>query len=283
LPGVPVSGLKLERSDGVLHLTLNRPEVGNAMDPGFWSNLPRVVRDLDAGGGVRCLVISGEGKHFSTGMDLKVFASAGAPAPRGGPDPAISAEAFRAQVLRLQETFTCLEQARFPVLAAVHGACVGAGVDLISACDVRYAASDAFFQVQEINIGMTADVGTFPRLCRLIPEGWVRELAYTGRRLDARTAERIGLVNAVFDSREALLEQVMATARGIAAKAPLAIWGSKRMMNYARDHSTADALDYVATWNAAMFSPEQMAESFRAQQEKRPPELPDLKPAPEGL
>jgi enoyl-CoA hydratase len=137
--------------------------------------------------------------------------------------------------------------------------------------------------VQEINIGMTADVGAFPRLCRLIPEGWVRELAFTGRRLDAAAAQRLGLVNAVFDSREALLEQVMAIAREIAAKAPLAVWGSKRMMNYARDHTTADALDYVATWNAAMFSPEQMAESFRAQMAKSPADLPDLKPAPKGF
>ena len=278
-----MTGIKLERHGAVVHLTLNRPEVGNAMDAAFWRDLPRVVRDLDHGGGVRCLVISGEGRHFSTGMDLKVFARPDSLSPRAGPDAAISAEAFRSMVLRLQDTFTALEQARFPVLAAVHGGCIGAGVDMISACDIRYAAADAFFQVQEINIGMTADVGTFPRLCKLIPDGWVRELAYTGRRLDARTAERIGLVNTVFDSREAMLEQVLATAQEIATKAPLAVWGSKRMVTYARDHSSADALDYVATWNAAMFSPEQMAESFRSGAEKRAPELPDLKAAPEGL
>jgi enoyl-CoA hydratase len=278
-----MSGIKLERHGAVVLLTLNRPEVGNAMDAAFWRDLPTVVRDLDSGGGVRCLVVAGEGKHFSTGMDLKMFASPDTLSPRGGPDPAGSAEAFRSMVLRLQETFNCLEQARFPVLAAVHGACVGAGVDMISACDVRYASADAFFQVQEINIGMTADVGTFPRLCKLIPDGWVRELAYAGRRLDAASAERIGLVNAVFDSREAVIAHAMATAQEIALKAPLAVWGSKRMINYARDHSTADALDYVATWNAGMFSPEQMAEAFRAQMEKRAPELPDLKAPSKGL
>ena len=277
-----MSALAVTVADGVAHLRLNRPEAGNAMDPAFWRELPRMVRGLDAGGGVRCLVITGEGRHFTTGMDLKVFASANAPSPRG-PDPATSAEAFRAMVLRLQDAFTALEQARFPVLAAVHGACVGAGVDMIAACDVRYAAADAFFQVQEINIGMTADVGTFPRLCRLIPDGWVRELAYTGRRLDARTAERLGLVNAVFDTREAMVEHALAVAREIATKAPLAVAGSKRMITYARDHATADALDYVATWNAAMFSPEQLAEAFRAQQEGRAAEHPDLKPIPEGL
>jgi enoyl-CoA hydratase len=267
-------------ADKVAHLRLNRPEAGNAMDPAFWRELPRIVRELDAGGGVRCLVLSGEGRHFTTGMDLSVLS--GLEGPRGA-DAAVAAEAFRSVVLRLQDAFTALEQARFPVLAAVHGACVGAGVDMISACDVRYAAGDAFFQVQEINIGMTADVGTFPRLCRLLPDGWVRELAYTGRRLDARTAERLGLVNAVFDTRETMLEQVLAVAREIAAKSPLAVAGSKRMINYAHDHTTADALDYVATWNAAMLSPEHIAEAFRARQEGRAAEHPDLKPIPESL
>jgi enoyl-CoA hydratase len=276
-----MSGLELSVEGKVAHLRLNRPEVGNAMDPAFWSGLPRLVHDLDASGEVRCLVISGEGKHFSTGMDLKVFAGAGM-TPRGA-DAALAAEAFRQQVLALQETFTCLEKARFPVLAAVHGACLGAGVDMIAACDIRYAAADAFFQIHEINIGMTADVGTFPRLCRLIPEGWVRELAYTGRRLDAASARRVGLVNAVLDGREALLEHVMGVARDIAAKSPLAVWGSKRMIDYARDHSTADTLDYVATWNAAMFSPEHLAEAFRAQQAGAPPAHPDLKPIKSSL
>jgi enoyl-CoA hydratase len=169
------------------------------------------------------------------------------------------------------------------VLAAVHGCCIGAGVDMIAACDVRYAAADAFFQVQEINIGMTADMGTFPRLTRLIPDGWVRELAYTGGRLDAATAERIGLVNRVFDTREAMVAHALETAREIAARSPLAVAGSKRMLNYARDHTTADALDYVATWNAAMLSPDHMAEALRAKQEGRTPEFADLKPIPEGL
>ena len=277
-----MSALEVVVADKVAHLRLNRPEAGNAMDPAFWRELPRLVRELDSSGGVRCLVISGEGRHFTTGMDLKVFASPTAPSPRGD-DAAISAEAFRAMVLRLQEAFTALEQARFPVLAAVHGACVGAGLDLISACDVRYAAADAFFQLQEINLAMVADVGTFPRLCRLIPDGALRELAYTGRRLPAEEALRLGLVSAVHPGRDALLEAVTAVAREIATKSPLAVAGSKRMMAYARDHSTADALDYVATWNAAMFSPEHMAEAFAAQREKREPVFPDPKPTPKGL
>ena len=277
-----MSALLLDVDGGVAHLRLNRPEAGNAMDGIFWRAFPEQVRELDARGDIRCLVVSGEGRHFSTGMDLSVFMSPDAPSPRGS-DAAIAAEAFRRLVLRLQTTFSCLEQARFPVLAAVQGACVGAGVDLISACDVRYASANAFFQIQEINIGMTADVGTFPRLCKLIPEGLVRELAYTGRRLSARAALEIGLVNAVHETPELLLEKVLGVAREIAAKSPLAVAGSKRMINYARDHATADALDYVATWNAAMFSPEHMAEAFRAQQERRAAAFPDLKPEAEGL
>jgi enoyl-CoA hydratase len=275
-------GLLLDVEQGVAHVRMNRPDVGNAMGAGFWREFPAQVRELDARGDVRCLVLSGEGRHFSTGMDLAVFMSPDAPSPRG-PDPALSAEAFRRLIMQLQDTFSCLEDARFPVLAAVQGACVGAGVDMISACDMRYASANAFFQVQEINIGMTADVGTFPRLCRLMPEGRVRELAYTGGRLRAKSALELGLLNAVFDTPEALIEGVLRVAREIASKSPLAVAGSKRMMNYARDHSTRDALDYVATWNAAMFSPEHMAEAFRAQQEKRTPGYPDLKPEAEGL
>jgi enoyl-CoA hydratase len=277
-----VSGFLLDVTGGVAHLRLNRPDAGNAMDAAFWRGLPEQVRALEADARVRCLVLSGEGRHFSTGMDLAVFASPDAPSPRGE-DPAIAAATFRRLILQLQETFSCLERARFPVLAAVQGACVGAGVDMICACDARYASGNAFFQIQEINLATTADVGTFPRLCRLMPEGRVRELAYTGRRLRAQAALELGFVNAVYDTPEALIEGVLAIAREIASKSPLAVAGSKRMMNYARDHSTADALDYVATWNAAMFSPEHMAEAFRAQQEKRAPVYPDLPPDPEGL
>jgi enoyl-CoA hydratase len=154
---------------------------------------------------------------------------------------------------------------------------------MTSACDIRYASADAFFCIQEINIGMTADVGTFPRLCGLIPQGWVRELAYTGRRLPAEKAREIGLVNEVFESQDAMLEHVMATAREIASKAPLAVAGSKVMINYARDHTIEDGLDYIATWQAGMFSPSHMAEAFAAKQEGRETRFSDLLPIREGL
>ncbi|MBP6690654.1 MAG: enoyl-CoA hydratase/isomerase family protein, partial [Hyphomonadaceae bacterium] len=152
------------------------------------------------------------------------------------------------------------------------------GVDMTSACDIRYATEDAFFQIAEINIGMTADVGTFPRLCKLIPEGWVRELAYSGRRLPAEKAKAIGLVNETFATQDAMISYVLELAREIAEKAPVAVAGSKRMINHARDHSIADGLDYIATWQAGMFSPPHMMEAFAAKAQKRAPEFADLAP-----
>jgi enoyl-CoA hydratase len=194
-----------------------------------------------------------------------------------------AAESFPHHVRSLQDCFSCLDEARIPVIAAIQGGCIGGAVDMTSACDIRYASQDAFFCIQEINIGMTADVGTFPRLCKLIPEGWVRELAYTGRRLSARKACEIGLVNEVFESHEALVEHALSTAREIASKAPLAVAGSKVMINHARDHSLKDSLDYIAVWQAGMFSPALMQEAFKAKAEKRPAAFPDLSPLRKGL
>ena len=276
---------RLELDGKVGRLVFTRPQTRNAMDAAFWRKLPRQVRELDASGACRCLVISAEGPHFTSGMDLSVFTrpdGLGA-AAGGGPNRPVAMEAFRHLVAALQRSFTVLEQARFPVLAAVQGGCIGAGVDLVSACDVRYATEGAFFQLQEINIGMTADVGAFPRLCRLMPEGAVREMAYTGRRLPAADAHRLGLVTAVLPDAEALEAHVMEVAREIAAKAPLAITGSKVMMTYARDHSTADALDYVALWQTGMLSAAQMVEALTARTQGREPSFPDLAPVREGL
>jgi enoyl-CoA hydratase len=157
-------------------------------------------------------------------------------------------------------------------------------VDFASACDCRYATEDAFFVIQEINLGMTADVGTFPRLCHLMPEGMVKELAYAGRRMSAKKALEMGLVNEIFPTQEAMLSHVMTLAKEIAEKSPLAVYGSKVMINYARDHSTADGLDYIATWQAGMFNPEtDMRESFVSKSEKRKPEFADLLPVRKGL
>ena len=176
----------------------------------------------------------------------------------------------------MQRSLSCLEECRIPVLAAVQGGCIGGGVDMVSACDMRYATEDAYFTIFEINIGMTADVGTFPRLCKLIPEGIVRELAYTGRRMSAAEAKQIGLVNRVYADQDAMLEGVFDLAGEIASKPPLAVYGCKRMINYARDHSTADGLDYIAIWNASFLQGAEMQEAMLANQQKRPGEFVDL-------
>lgn len=268
---------KLSIENKVACIQLARPEAFNSMQRAFWNELPELVRDIDENAKARAIVISSTGKHFTAGMDLSVFTDGESITASGG-DQYSRAEAFRQFVLTLQNSFSCLDNARMPVIAAIQGGCIGGGVDMVSACDIRYATEDAFFQIHEINIGMTADVGTFPRLCNLIPQGWVRELAYAGRRLPAQKAKEIGLVNDVFATQEAMLAHAMELAHEIAAKAPVAVAGSKRMINYARDHSIADGLDYIATWQAGMFSPPHMMEAFAAKAQKREPNFPDLAP-----
>lgn len=270
---------RVSEEDGVAHLQLCRPEAYNTMTPDFWRELPDLVNEISDAGRARAIVISSTGKHFTAGMDLAVFQG-----PDGiGARPSVEEmgrkrAAMREQVLLLQRSFNALEEARMPVLAAIQGACIGGGVDMIAACDMRYCTEDAYFCIQEINIGLTADVGTLQRLPRLIPDGVVRELAYTGRRLPAARAKEVGLVNQVFPSHEALLAGVLEIAREIASRSPLAVCGSKEMIRYVRDHSVADGLNYIATWQSGMFFGGDMQECFRAKQEKRAPAFEDLPP-----
>jgi enoyl-CoA hydratase len=270
-----MTSFSLTISNAIAHITLSRPEAFNAMNRPFWNELPALVNDINDNAKARVIVISSTGKHFTSGMDISVFTDGDGVSAQGG-DRYARAEAFRDFVKVLQGSFSCLDDARMPVIAAIQGGCVGAGVDMTSACDIRFATADAFFQIAEINIGMTADVGTFPRLCKLIPDGWVRELAYSGRRLPAAKAKEIGLVNEVFETQEAMMEHVMALAAEIAEKSPLAVAGSKQMIKYARDHNTADSLDHIATWQAGMFSPEHIMEAFAAKTQKRAAVFPDL-------
>ena len=265
-------------ADHIAHLRLNRPEKANSMIPEFWREFPQAIDRISDEAEARVIVISSEGKHFTAGMDISVFMSGSLDADERNAH--VSAEAFRHKIKTLQDTFNCLERARQPVLAAIQGGAIGAGVDLVTACDCRYASEDAFFAVQETAIGMTADVGTFPRLVKIIPEGWARQMAYTAERLPAAKAKEIGLVNEVFPTAEALLEGVMEIARRIAAHSPLAVAGCKAMANYARDHSTAEALDHIALWNAAMLRPDDIKEAFIARSEKRSPEFDQLRPLP---
>jgi enoyl-CoA hydratase len=269
----------LDITDHIAHIRLCRPDELNTMVPEFWSELPEIVTRISDEASARVVVISSTGKHFSAGMDLSVFAA------EQGEDAELGRlrARTRSTVKRLQWSFTALERARVPVLAAVQGGCIGGAVDLVTAADVRYASADAWFCVMEINIGMTADVGTLQRLGKVVPEGVARELAYTGRRMPAQRALEVGLVQQVYADHEALVSGVLETAGEIAAKSPLAIWGTKVALNYARDHSVDDALDQIATWQSGMFQPADMTEAFSAKAEKREPRYGDLLPEPLGL
>ncbi|MEL7480981.1 MAG: crotonase/enoyl-CoA hydratase family protein [Pseudomonadota bacterium] len=263
--------------DKIAHIRLSRGDALNTMTRDFWNELPEIVRAIDAGALARVIVISSSGKHFSAGMDLSVFAQSGAVHSENR-DQYLAAEQFRSNIRQIQSSFNALEEARCPVLIAIQGGVIGGAIDMIAAGDIRWCTSDAFFCIQETNIAMTADVGTFPRLQRYVPEGWVKEMAYTGRRIPAGTAKEIGLVNGVFESQDAMMDHVMATAKEIAAKDPLAVTGCKVLINYGRDHSTADTLDYIGVWNAGMMPASHMKEAFMATAEKREPEFPDLLP-----
>ncbi|MDO3722876.1 crotonase/enoyl-CoA hydratase family protein [Marinobacter sp. chi1] len=266
----------VEVKDYIAHVQFSRPEKLNTMNKAFWNELPRCMRDIEVNTNARVIVISSTGKHFSAGMDLGVFSDTKS-IPMTG-DPGRMAENLRRVVLQIQDTVTSLEKVRLPVLAAIHGGCIGGALDLVCAADSRYCTEDAFFTIKETELGMTADVGTLQRLPKLMPEGVVRELAYTGRKFSAQEARNLGFVNAVYPSPEALLDAVMGIASQIAANSPLAVTGCKDMINFTRDHSVEDSLRYMATWQAGMFRPGDMMKTFQAKAQKQQAEYEDLFP-----
>ena len=255
----------LTEQNHIAHLVLSRPEAMNTMHPTFWRELDDVLTRLHREGTARVLVISSTGKHFSAGMALETFAGA---IQMDDQSPEGRAAIFDL-LTDMQSTFTKLERLRIPVIAAIQGGCIGGAVDMVTACCIRYATADAFFCIQEINIGMVADVGTLQRLPKLIPEAVVKELAYTGRRLGADKALGYGLVNAVFDTPEALLAGALQCAAEIAAKPPVAIWGTKQAIHYTRDHSVHDALEQMGWLQGAIWSNAHVRESVAAMKEKR--------------
>jgi len=254
-------------------ITLNRPDKANAMNLAMWHEIRKAFQWVDATPEARVAILQGEGKLFTAGIDLQMMMGLGSQI-QNDCDGRMR-ESLRAVILDLQDTLTSLERCRKPVLAAIHGGCIGGGIDLISCADMRYCSSDAYFSIREIDIGMVADVGTLQRLPKLIGDGMARELAYTGRRVEAAEAREIRLVNRVFESREALQLGVREIAAAIAAKSPLSIRGSKEMINYARDHSVADGLNYVATWNAAMLMSDDLQKAMMASMSKQTPEFKD--------
>jgi enoyl-CoA hydratase len=258
----------------IAHLVLNQPEAMNTMHPTFWRELDEVLTGLHKNGTERVLVISSTGKHFSAGMALETFAGASLlddQSPQG--------RAAIFDVLSdMQATFTKLETLRMPVIAAIQGGCIGGAVDMVTACCIRYATVDAFFCIQEINIGMVADVGTLQRLPKLMPLAVVKELAYTGRRLSAQKALSYGLVNEVFDTPQSMLAAAMQCASEIAAKPPVAIWGTKQAVHYARDHSVDESLKQMGWLQGAIWSNQHVLEAVMAMKSKRTAEFANLSP-----
>jgi enoyl-CoA hydratase len=240
---------ELTAESGVAHLKLSRPERRNAMTAAFWRELPQIVRGLD----VRALVISSTGPHFCAGLDVSMFASGGLTT-----ESVEARKKFRQKLEELQDSLNALAEARFPVIAAVQGGCIGGGVDMVTACCLRYATRDAWFVIQEINLGMMADVGTFNRMPKQLPEAVVRELGYTGDKLSAERAERLGFVNGLFDTHEQLVAGALEVARRIASKAPVAIAATKQMISYTRDHSVAESFDYLNALQPAIFDIEEI-------------------------
>ena len=259
-----------ERADGVSVLTLCRPERLNTMAPTFFPALRDAVQRLQAEGRTRALVIASTGKHFSAGMALDVFAS-----DLGLLDTSDARRrlAFQTGLRQLMACFDALEQAHFPVIAAIQGGCLGGALDLAAACDLRVCSADAFFAVQEIHIGMAADLGVLQRLPKIVPPGVARELAFTGERLGAERALAVGLVNAVLPDAAATLARALELASAIAAKSPLAMAGSKLALNYAIDHPTMDALQQMTLLQSAIFDIGEMGRAIEAWQRKAPGEF----------
>ncbi len=267
--------LKVSIKDKIAHIQLCRPKQLNTMNAAFWRELPAVVKAIDREAAARVIVISSTGKHFTAGMDLKAFSNM---STSTGGEPARTGESFRRMVLELQDAFNTLENARMPVLVAIQGACVGGGMDMVCAADSRYCTADAFFTIKETALAMTADLGTLQRLPHLMPQGLVRELAYTSRKFAATEALNTGFVNAVFETQQEMLTEVMAIARQIVRQSPMAVTGTKEMINYSRDHGVAESLSYMATWQAGMFSLPDLQRVMQAQMEKREADFEDLRP-----
>lgn len=268
------STLQVSLADHVAEIRLNRPDKSNALNDAMWQEIRQACDWLDATPQARVAILCGAGRNFCAGIDLGMLASIQQRIAH--PDGARSREALRRLILDLQDCLNSLERCCKPIIAAIHGACVGGGLDLVACCDMRYASTDAVFSIKEIDIGMVADVGTLQRLPKLIGnQGIVREMAFTGRKVLADEAQRIGLVNQVFETREALQAGVREIALLIASKSPLSIRGTKEMLNYSRDHSVADGLNYIATWNAAMLMSSDLTTAMMASMSKQTPQFKD--------
>jgi enoyl-CoA hydratase len=270
--GQPYESVTVETKDHVAQVTLIGPGKGNAMGPSFWTEMPEVFADLDADRDVRAIVLTGSGRNFSYGLDLPAMGGSLAGVMTEGGSARPRAE-FHQTVLRMQKAISAVADCRTPTIASVHGWCIGGGVDLISAVDIRYASADAKFSVREVKLAIVADVGSLARLPLIVSDGHLRELALTGKDIDAARAEKIGLVNDVFDDAEATLAAAHATAAEIAANPPLTVHGIKDVLDQQRISRVSESLRYVAAWNAAFLPSKDLSEGITATFEKRPPQF----------
>jgi Delta3,5-Delta2,4-dienoyl-CoA isomerase len=272
---IPGSDVITVEFDGHIAIVwLDRPEARNAFAPEFWEDLPRIVEALGEDPETRVVVVAAKGPAFTVGIDLKAFGpvlGGGAPGSGGAASGAAERLSMYRLVRRMQHTMSSLADCPKPVIAAVHGYCIGAGVDLITACDIRYASTDATFSVRETRLAMVADVGTLQRLPNIVDPGWVAELVYTGRDITADEARSMGLVSRVAENAEEVLEAALATASLIAANSPLAVQGSKAVLRAGDGRTVAEHLDYVALWNSAFIASNDLAEATSAFLEKRQP------------
>ncbi len=253
--------------EAVAHVELARGGKLNAMDGEMFAAIGDTFRRIGRDPAVRAILLSGRGRHFTAGLDLEYAARQFPPSS----DPGRAAEARLRHIEWLQDAFSAVEQARVPVIAAIHGGCIGAGVDIAGACDLRVASTDAFFQVAEVDVAITADLGTLQRLTHLIPHGLLRELTYTGRRMGAEEAARHGLVNSVAADRDGANAAGLELARAIAAKSPLAIAGAKRSLNYSRGRPVEEGLRDVALWNAGTLVSADLGAAMQARLTKSEP------------
>ena len=266
----------VEVNNSIAHIRFNRPEKRNSMNEDFWNLFPKEVEGLDDSGEIRALIVSSTGPHFSSGIDLNMFKD-DVVEEQSENELGRSRGYFIQQLKYLQNAANCLEAARFPVIAAIQGGCIGGGIDLITAADIRLCTKDAFFIIEEINVGLAADIGTLQRLPKIIPAGIAREWAMMGEKVSADRAKEVGLVSSLHDNQEGMLESAFEVAEKLVSKTPLAMWVTKEVLNYSRDHSVKEGLDNVNLWNAATLHKEDVMTTMMSKMQKKKPEYKNLR------
>ena len=265
--------IRIDRNEFIAEVVLNNPDRLNVMTPAFFEEIRRAFEEIDADPQVRVAILRAEGRLFTAGLDLKSAGGLLSGGKGNGASQAANNDKFYRNVLRLQDCFTAIEKCRKPVIAAVHGHCVGGGVDLTTACDIRLCTEDATFGIHETKIAIVADVGTLQRITAIVGKGFAREMAYTGKRIPADRAYRFGLVNDVYPDRETMVEAARAMAAEIAANSPLVVQGVKQVLQYSEEHTTREGLEYVAQWNASRLHTRDLVEAIKAFTEKREPQF----------